>query len=100
MGTITYTLSIPTDNGFIGRECNSCNKYFKIYLDDKKDNLYCPYCGTLQPDDETWTKDQRQVIDKVAEDFITKFVEDQLDKVFGDLANGNEFVSSPENRTV
>lgn len=90
MSIITYTLSIPTDNGFLGRECSSCNRYFKIYLDDKKEHLYCPYCGTHQPDDDTWTKAQQQVIDKVAEDFATKFVEDELDKMFGRLARGSK----------
>lgn len=101
MGTITYTLSIPTDNGFIGRECNSCKKYFKIYLDDKKDHLYCPYCGTHQPDDETWTKVQQQAIDKVAGDFAKRLVEDELDKMFGRLARGSKFMKyTPGTKTI
>ena len=90
MSIITYNLSIPTDNGFIGRECSSCNRYFKICLDDKKEHLFCPYCGTHQPDHDTWTKAQQQIIEKVTEDFATRFVEDEFDKMLGNLARGNK----------
>lgn len=93
MGTITYKLSIPTDNGSIGRECNSCNRYFKIYVDDKKENWYCPYCGTHQSDDDAWTKAQQPVIDKVAEEFAMKYAEDELDKMFGRLARRSKHIT-------
>ncbi|MBK6965080.1 MAG: hypothetical protein IPH20_14365 [Bacteroidales bacterium] len=59
MGNLTYRISIPTDNGFLGRQCKKCDKYFKIDADQIKDNLHCPYCGELQAWNDMLTKEQK-----------------------------------------
>ena len=47
--TLTFKISIPIRNGFLGRECNNpdCKRYFKIHQNSLKDEMYCPYCGLL-----------------------------------------------------
>jgi len=43
-----FKIAIPTDaEGFVGRACDApgCKQYFKIYVPDHGDYLYCPYCG-------------------------------------------------------
>jgi hypothetical protein len=49
------------DEGYLGRECPECEKYFKIKpgtgIPDFSD-CYCPYCQHLGPRDHFWTKQQ------------------------------------------
>ena len=43
----TFAVSIPTDNGFIGRACDAeeCGQYFKVLFKDLHETMHCPYCG-------------------------------------------------------
>jgi Zn finger protein HypA/HybF involved in hydrogenase expression len=93
MKNLTYRISIPTDNGFLGRQCKKCDKYFKIDADQIKDNMYCPYCGELQESDDMLTKEQVSEIDSIAQQLGKRYFEDALDKVFGKMARGNKFIS-------
>ena len=29
-------------------ECSKCEKFIELYLDDKKEDVYCSYCGAYQ----------------------------------------------------
>lgn len=80
---LTFSISIPTPEGFIGRECNnpSCKRYFKILGDHIKDKMYCPYCGTLFRGDELWTQDQLNYTGKVVKEEATAYVAGELDNV-------------------
>jgi Zn finger protein HypA/HybF involved in hydrogenase expression len=93
MTQLSYKISIPTDQGFWGRECKVCNKYFKIDYEKIKDDLYCPYCGVLQPNDNLWTKKQEDVVNKIAQEVGKRIIEDELEKMFRDLARGNNFMT-------
>lgn len=58
-----FSIDIPRDNeGYIGRECPKCEKYFKITPGTglKGTNLpcHCPYCGHSAPQDQFFTKAQ------------------------------------------
>ncbi len=58
---ITFNIAIPSDtDGFIGRECDSldCKQYFKVFVQDHKDELYCPYCGNQFSRDLLFTSQQ------------------------------------------
>lgn len=90
MNTLTFKVSIPTDNGFWGRECTACHKYFKINTEAIKDKMYCPYCGELQSNDDLWTKEQKELIERSAYQEARKIVETEIDRIFGNLAKGNK----------
>lgn len=73
-----FSVSIkPDEEGYVGRECPTCEKYFKIkpgtgilgFTD-----CYCPYCQHFGPQDEFWTKQQIEYAQSVA-----------LNKISGDL---------------
>ena len=93
MNNLTFRISIPTDNGFIGRQCNKCDKYFKIDNDQIKDKIFCPYCGEFQESDDMLTNEQKSGVDKIALQIGIRYVEDELDKVFGNMARGNKFIT-------
>jgi len=74
----TYSVDIKKDDeGYLGRECPECEKYFKIKpgtgIPDFSD-CYCPYCQHLGPQDHFWTKQQIEYARSVV-----------LNKVSGDL---------------
>lgn len=76
-----FTLTLePDEDGFTGRECPECEKYFKVKygtgLPDSTD-FHCPYCNHVASADEFFTKDQIEYINSVA-----------LREVSGMLLNG------------
>ena len=52
----------PDKEGYTGRECPECEKYFKIKfgtgLPDATD-CHCPYCNHIDPQDHFLTKELR-----------------------------------------
>lgn len=59
------TFSIPIDvdeNGYLGRECPECEKYFKITpgtgITEGTPPCHCPYCGHVGGQDDFFTKAQ------------------------------------------
>lgn len=68
-----FRVGFPTDEGFFGRECNNpeCCRYFKVHEDSIKPHMHCPYCGEEFPNDQLWTRDQLQYIERVVEHEVT-----------------------------
>ena len=64
----------PDEEGYTGRECPECEKYFKIEfgtgLDDATD-CHCPYCNHVASHDEFWTKHQIEYAQSVAMNQMT-----------------------------
>ena len=58
----TITISIPTDEqGYLGRECPECHRYFKVMLGTGLTDptpCFCAYCGHQAAADEFLTQDQ------------------------------------------
>jgi hypothetical protein len=67
--TVSVTLQ-PDENGFMGRECPSCEAYFKIQpgtgLKGKDLPCHCPYCGHTDSHNRFVTKDQVEHTKSVA----------------------------------
>jgi len=93
---LTFKISIPTEGGFVGRECNNpdCKRYFKIHQDFFKDDMYCPYCGSLFNKDRLWTQDQLAFAKAHAIEEGTAYVMGEMDKmlrgVFGNLSSSKK----------
>lgn len=60
-------ISIPLDNGFLRRECPSCERQFKWYTEPTEDrpdqyedpsDYFCPYCGERASSDAWFTTEQ------------------------------------------
>lgn len=78
--TLTFTISVPTDNGFIGRACNNpeCGQYFKIFADSRKNPMYCPYCGSAFHESELHTQDQVEYLTEAAKAEALAHVQSEL----------------------
>jgi uncharacterized protein YbaR (Trm112 family) len=73
-----FSVQINSDEeGYLGRECPTCERYFKIKprmgIPDLK-QCYCPYCRHHGSQDEYWTRNQIEYAQSVA-----------LNKISGDL---------------
>lgn len=55
----SFVITIPTDNGFVGRACDAseCKQYFKVLTADLKEHMYCPYCGESFSKSQMLTKE-------------------------------------------
>jgi Zn finger protein HypA/HybF involved in hydrogenase expression len=94
---IRFTISLPTDQGFLGRECNNpeCKGYFRVHKESLKQEMYCPYCGILFPNDKLWTDDQNRYVTEVTKEKATEYFHKEIDKALNDLARntaGNPFI--------
>ena len=94
---ISFSLTVPTDNGFIGRSCSNlgCGKYFKIKVDTAQERMFCPYCGFQFSKDELMTREQEAHFRAAAEEQAKEFFLGEVDKLFADLARknrGNKFL--------
>lgn len=97
MSELEFTISIPTDEGFLGRECNNpqCHRYFRVYSDSVLPKMFCPYCGTEFLNDQLYTPDQLKYIQEQTEEKAKEYVYGEIDKIFGNLAqqsSGNRYV--------
>lgn len=101
MNTLNFQISFPTDGGFWGRQCKQCGKYFKIDADKIKPELYCPYCGELQPNDNLWTMEQTQQATEIATSVGQRYIEDELEKMFKSTFRNSKFIKyTPGRKTI
>ncbi len=76
------SISFPRDeNGYLGRECPKCERYFKITpgtgLTGADIPCHCPYCGHGAPQNQFFTKEQIEYAKSVAINEITgAFIKD------------------------
>lgn len=64
----------PDEDGYVGRECPDCEKYFKIKFGTglpKTTDCYCPYCNHNGPHSKFWTKQQLDYAKSVALNRLT-----------------------------
>ena len=97
----TINIEIPKDeNGFIGRECLECKKYFKLKPGTglATQHCHCPYCEYEGNSNTFWTPEQLEYAQSVGKKIAyNKFVEPLLD----DLANSfKKLESSTKGRFI
>ncbi len=92
---LNFKISIPTQDGFFGRECNnsSCKRYFKIHQDFLKDDIYCPYCGELFSKNELWTEDQLNFAKAKVIEEGTALLMGKMDEIFKDAFKNTKNVT-------
>ncbi len=80
-----YSVKIePDEDGFTGRECPECEKYFKIMAGTGIPNAtecHCPYCNHIGPQDEFWTKQQIEYAKSVVQNKISGEILKSLKKM-------------------
>jgi hypothetical protein len=91
----SFTVTFPTEAGFIGRECNSqgCAKYFKVHEDSLRERMYCPYCGVSFGKEALFTRDQLKYAEDQAVEHAKEYVYGEFDRMFAKLARN--FRSGP-----
>jgi Zn ribbon nucleic-acid-binding protein len=92
MDNIKIDIPVLTDNnGFVGRECPECEKYFKVKFGTglETEICICPYCQHENNHDHFYTQEQLKYIEsyvkKYAFEQILKPELKKLDKSFKDL---------------
>lgn len=79
----TFRIAVPTDDkGFIGRACDNCKQYFKVYLLNLKDETYCPYCGTRCDKSSLLTSDQKKYATEAIKEEARAYAVKELQKMF------------------
>ncbi len=83
MSTHTIQITIPKDeDGFVGRECLECKRYFKLKPGTglPTQHCHCPYCEYEGDQNTFWTQDQIDYAHSVGKkELYNKFVEPLLD---------------------
>jgi len=74
-----FSIPIERDaDGYLGRECPECERYFKITpgtgITEGEPPCYCPYCGQCAPQDQFFTKDQIEYAKSVVLNKVTNAV--------------------------
>jgi hypothetical protein len=78
---IQFNVSVPTEQGFIGRSCKSpdCHRYFKVRIESLREEMFCPYCGTGFSKEEFTTNDQKEYFTEAAIEKAKKYMYDEID---------------------
>lgn len=86
------SVQFPLDNGFLRRECPTCEREFKWHHgptpDHPKDAVdpdvyFCPYCGATAPPSSWWTKEQLAYAQQSAVGPIARATGDALEDALG-----------------
>jgi Zn finger protein HypA/HybF involved in hydrogenase expression len=86
---LRFNISVPTDNGFAGRQCRNanCGRYFRVHAASFKDKAFCPYCGDQFDGNDLLTAEQRRYATQVATrkgmELAHKEIHKMLESAFG-----------------
>lgn len=81
MKILTFTVSLPTTNGFVGRKCPSetCGKYFKVREGTSGERISCAYCGVSGEKNSFATAAQEDHMHAQAVEQATEYASRELD---------------------
>lgn len=89
-------IQMMTDNnGFVGRECPACKRYFKVKFGTGFKHpapCHCPYCNHIAPHDQFWTEEQINYIHSYARNYADKRIFETLKK-FESKPKRNQLIS-------
>ena len=91
-----FKISIPINaDGFVGRACDApnCKQYFKIFVPDHRDKLYCPYCGIQFSSESLLTSSQLNYAKEAAIEEARVYVIDEFQKMMKDTFRGSKYVT-------
>jgi uncharacterized Zn-finger protein len=82
--SLSFSIDFPTREGFLSRQCAAaqCERVFKVHKDDIRQDMHCPYCGAVFPNDELWTDEQEKFIHDSALRHVKPLLEDEITKMF------------------
>ncbi len=85
MADISFRVSMPTDEGFVGRECANpgCARYFRVHKDSFRDEMHCPYCGQRFDKNDLYTGDQLEYLRAAAAEKAREYASAEIAKMFG-----------------
>lgn len=95
---MSMSTELPTDDGFLRRECPHCEREFKWHHGpteerptDAVDPLVytCPLCGDTAPPDHWWTKAQLEYAQQAAVGPAMRSIADELKGAFGKPKKGD-----------
>lgn len=92
MGELQFTITIPTDGGFVGRTCPrpECGRYFRVHTESVPDVMNCPYCGLAVSNDELLTPEQRGYAKAVAIEKAREYASKEIARVFKRATRGSK----------
>ena len=92
---ITFTVGLPTEEGFVGRKCSgeSCGRYFKVDGASVRAQMHCPYCGDDFPTGDLLTEEQARYATDVVHDEAVALVEKELQDMLSRAFRGSKSVT-------
>lgn len=93
---MSYSMMLPLDDGFLRRECPSCERQFKWHhgpTDNRPEDAadpdvyWCPYCGETAPPDRWWTKEQLEFATATAAGPVVNDIAEEFDRSMGRQPN-------------
>jgi hypothetical protein len=102
MDDFIVRVEIPLDeDGFLLRECSSCERQFKWHSDDSDedqltvlDQYFCPLCGAASGTENWWTEEQIEYAKGAAAPEIDQVVQSALNDAFRGM-KGISFKPNP-----
>jgi endogenous inhibitor of DNA gyrase (YacG/DUF329 family) len=95
----TASVSMPLDeNGFFGRQCPSCERFFKMNHEEYKGlpdelQLTCPYCGHETEHSDFMSPDQRQRALAATTAIGMQFVHQMVNESFSSAVAGSRSIT-------
>jgi uncharacterized Zn-finger protein len=88
MSTVSFTITFPSEAGFIGRQCSSasCGRYFKVHENSLREEMYCPYCGQRFHRDDLFTNDQLKHAEEQGVELAKEYMYGEIDKMFARMS--------------
>jgi hypothetical protein len=101
---IVTSMSLPLDgDGFLRRECPTCEREFKWLVTDETETAaipdggyYCPYCAVQAGSDSWFTKAQRELAEGT---LAHEVLGPRMDELLGGLAGDSGSLSVKVSRT-
>jgi len=102
---VSQSIPLPTDDGFLRRECPHCERQFKWHAgpteerpkgDVAPDAYTCPLCGDTAPPNQWWTQEQLEFAQQAVTGPAMRAIAGELRDAFGKPSTGGPFEISME----